>query len=208
MKIKICGITNLEDAKAAVDFGADILGFINYKKSPRYISMYEIDRIINRLPKKVLTAGVFVNKIVAELEEILDKEVFDIVQLHGEESPKYCEYLKKKTKLKIWKAFRIRTQEDVEAIRNYEVDGYLLDTYRKEIYGGTGEIFDWDFAIYAKSLKQNIILSGGIGKSNILEAIQKVKPEIIDINSSIELFPGKKNIEKMKNLIQTIKSEA
>jgi len=189
-RIKICGITNYDDAKLAADLGADYLGFIVYEKSPRYISIAAAEAIIKQLPKKVKTVGVFVNMPLTELKKI--KDLFDVIQLHGDEDMDYINKLKAK---KVWKAFRVK--DSLEALKNYEVDGYLLDTFSEEKYGGTGKCFDWSLI----KDPAKIILSGGIGVDNIGEALQ-LGVFAVDVNSKVESVEGKKDDKKLRALFK------
>lgn len=202
-KIKICGITNLKDAESAVSFGADAIGFI-FAKSPRSVDPKIAKSIIESLKKKVLAVGVFVNEAVDRLIEIADYCSLDAVQLHGDEDPQYCSQLKER---QVIKAFRIKDLSSLTVIPRYkDVFAYLLDTFSKETYGGTGEAFDWNLAIKAKGFGRPIILSGGLGLGNIAEAIKLVKPYGVDISSSIEIKTGKKDIKRMGEIISAIKA--
>jgi phosphoribosylanthranilate isomerase len=235
MKIKICGITNIEDAKVASENGVNFLGFINYKKSPRFIEIEKAFEIIKTLKKEFFNknikfVGVFVNKKLSDIFEILEfekkensiKSFFDIFQLHGDESLEYIRNLKIKLKelnldIKIWKAFRIKSLEDFYGQRIFEyaeeLDGILLDTFQKDNYGGTGESFDWQIFEDLKKIEgseklfNKIILSGGIGLENIDEALKKNDFVFaVDINSKIEDYPGKKNREKMSEILKRRKN--
>ena len=201
-KIKICGITNIEDAQNAVSFGADALGFI-FANSPRNIEPETAKSIIENLKGKVLKIGVFVNEVLDNVVRIREYCPLDAIQLHGDESPEYCSQLKEK---QVIKAFRIRDDSSLTPMPRYkDVFAYLLDTFSKEIYGGTGRAFDWNLAIKAKAFGKPIILSGGLGLSNIEEAIRVVTPYGVDISSSIEIKPGKKDPHLMKRIISVIK---
>jgi phosphoribosylanthranilate isomerase len=209
IKIKICGLTNYEDAKNAAYFGADFLGFIEYKKSPRFIDLElvcDIAKNIKTVKKDIKIVGVFVNETLGNLEIIAKKGIFDVFQLHGDEDFDYINTLKQKlenSKIKIWKALRIKEKNDIERLDKYLklVDKVLLDTYKDSLYGGTGTNFDWDIleTIDKNVLKDQIILSGGIGLENILEAL-KQDVFAIDVNSKIEKSPGKKNLDMMKKM--------
>lgn len=199
VRVKICGITNLEDALAATDYGADALGFVFYEKSPRYITPNKAKDIISELPPFITTVGVFVNEKPDRMKEIMNFAGIDILQLHGEEPPGECS---------IWhrviKAFRVRDFSDLNPLENYKVSAYLLDTYSPESYGGTGQIFNWDIAVDAKRFGK-IILSGGLNAENIEKAIIYVRPYGVDVSSGVEEEKGKKDLKKMKEFIKKAK---
>ncbi len=201
VRVKICGITNLEDAEAAVRFGADALGFIFYRKSPRYIDPREAGSIIRALPPFVTKVGVFVNETLEEVRRVREEASLDRVQLHGDETSEYCE----KTGAGVIKAFRIRVRADIEELALYDVSAYLLDTYREDTPGGTGETFNWEIAVEASS-ERRIILSGGLTPENVAMAIKTVRPYAVDASSGVESAPGKKDLEKMKKFIDEAKT--
>ncbi|MBI5453277.1 MAG: phosphoribosylanthranilate isomerase [Deltaproteobacteria bacterium] len=201
VRVKICGITDLEDAEAAVRFGADALGFIFYKKSPRYIDPREAGGIIRALPPFVTKVGVFVNETLDEVRRVREDASLDRVQLHGDETPEYCAALG----AGVIKAFRIRVQADIEELALYDVSAFLLDTYREDTPGGTGETFNWEIAVEASS-ERRIILSGGLNAENVAMAIKTVRPYAVDASSGVESAPGKKDLEKMKKFIDEAKT--
>lgn len=204
MKIKICGITNKDDAINAVSLGADALGFIFYKQSPRYIAPSIVEEITHYLPPYVSIVGVFVNEEKTQIQRITNQCKLDIIQLHGNESPADCINLNKRTT----KAFSIKDQDDLNPIANYQgmISGMLLDTKAEDIKGGTGQTFDWGLAIRAKEYDIPLILAGGIKSENIKKAIQLVNPYGIDVSSGVESEPGKKDYNKMKELISEAKN--
>ena len=199
--IKICGITNVEDAKKAAALGADALGFIFYEKSPRKTTKEKAKEIINSLPKEVVKVGLFVDELEEKVNEIASYCNFDILQFHGDETPDYC----KKFPQKIIKAFRVENKESLVNIPKYEVDYYLLDAYSEVAPGGTGRTFNWKLAIAAKKFERPIILSGGLNPENIIEAIEKVSPFGVDVSSGVELSPGKKDHKKLEEFITKVK---
>lgn len=196
-RVKICGITNLEDALKASELGADALGFIFYKKSPRSISPRTAGLIIRELPPFVVPVGVFVDEEPGKVLSIAAETGISTVQLHGSESPEYCERLG----LKVIKAIRIKERSDIMRLRAYNVSAYLLDTFREGVPGGTGETFDWDIAIEAKALGR-VILSGGLNPENVREAISKVEPYAVDASSGLEEKPGKKDHLKLTKFME------
>jgi len=204
-KVKICGITNLEDALLSAKFGADALGFNFYEKSPRYIAPEKAREIIKELPAHVLKVGVFVNESLNEIIEIAATVKLDTIQLHGEETPKSAKELKAKTNLEIIKAFRISPEFKPENVLQYEVDAILLDSYSQREHGGTGETFDWDIAKKVQEIFPKMYLAGGLSVENITEAILAVKPFAVDACSSLEEVRGIKNHTKVINFIFQVK---
>ena len=202
VKVKICGITNYQDASIAVKLGADALGFI-FAPSPREITPEKALDIISAIPPFVKTVGVFVNKDPAAIKEIIPFCGLDLVQLHGDESPDVCRDLLPYT----IKAFRVEDKSGLSMVRPYQgrVRALLLDTYSEEVRGGTGKTFDWNLAVTWKDLGVPVILSGGLGPSNIESAVSSVKPYSVDVNSGIEEYPGKKDHVLMKELMDKIK---
>lgn len=201
--IKICGITNMEDALFAAELNVWALGFV-FAQSPRRISMEVAKDIIKHLPPYITRVGVFVNDNIANIEKIVNFCKLDIVQLHGDETPKDC--LDIKAFAKVMKAFRIKDEDSLREISNYDVALYLLDTYSNEVYGGTGKTFNWDLVTEAKRYVEKIVLSGGLSLENIIEAIKKVEPYAVDISSGVEASPGKKDKDLIKNLVFKVRN--
>ncbi|MFC1676492.1 phosphoribosylanthranilate isomerase [Planctomycetota bacterium] len=199
VKVKICGITNYEDAAAAIDMGADILGFNFYQQSPRYISPEKAAHIINMLPAFIDIAAVFVNAAIAQIQETISVCHLDWVQLHGEEDPQFCQSLRS-LNVKTMKAIRVRDQNDIEGAENFYTDAILLDAFSPQKYGGTGLTFDWNIIGH---IGKRIFLAGGINPDNAAKAIE-LGVYGIDICSGIESSPGKKDHEKMKKLFENI----
>lgn len=198
IRIKICGITNLEDALTAIRFGADALGFVFYPRSPRVVTPEMAKEIIAQLPPFVSIVGVFVDEDRDRLIQIAYETGLDIIQLHGSEPPEYCEGLNKK----VIKAIRVKELMDLEPLRHYNVSAFLLDTYSPEAIGGTGRIFNWEIAIEAKRFG-NIILSGGLNPENIEDAIKMVQPYGVDVASGVEGgVKGRKDHTRLRQFIE------
>ena len=202
VKVKICGITNLDDAMAAADFGADALGFVFFKKSPRYLSPANAKKIIKRLPPFISTVGVFVNENKKNIEKIVLQTGINIIQLHGDETPKACNLSKP-----VIKAIRVKSIETLGLVSKYKdkVAVFLLDTYTPEVFGGTGQVFNWDIAVEAKKFGR-VILAGGLTPENIEKAVRLVHPYAVDVSSGVEAEKGKKDHLKMKLFIERAKS--
>ena len=199
--VKICGITSFNDAIMAANYGASALGFIFYEKSPRYINPEILKTWISNVPSSVKKVGVFVNKDVDKVNKIAEELNLDMVQLHGDESPEYCNQMIKP----VIKVFRVNNKFDSIMLNNYQVATFLFDTYNKENHGGTGESFDWQ-SILQLNTEIPVILSGGLNADNVLEGIEVVKPSAVDVNSGVEAAPGKKDEEKIKNLFTILKN--
>jgi len=186
-KVKICGITNLEDARAAVEFGADALGFV-FAESPRRVNPGSAAEIIRSLPPFLTCVGLFVDEVPELVGKVSRECRLNVLQFHGEESPEYC----RQFTLRKIKAFRIRDENSLKVISPYQVDAYLLDAYVEGMAGGTGERFNWDLAARAKESGRTIILAGGLRPDNVAEAIGKVRPYGVDVSTGVESKPGKR----------------
>jgi phosphoribosylanthranilate isomerase len=200
VKVKICGITNYADAAAAMDMGADLLGFNFYPKSPRYLTGEAAAAIISKLPAIVDTVGVFVNASFDEIRGIIDLCQLDWVQLHGDESPDFCRSLNS-VGVKTMKALRVKDQSDITNAEDFYTDAILLDAFHPEKYGGTGLTFNWNIVGH---IGKRVFLAGGINPDNAVEAV-KLGVYGIDVCSGIEAEPGKKDHEKMKKLFDNIR---
>jgi phosphoribosylanthranilate isomerase len=202
IRIKICGITRVEDAFTAVKAGADALGFVFYKKSPRYISPSKAKRIIDALPPFVSMTGVFVNEKQGAIVDIAGFLGLDAIQLHGDEDHHTCHRFKRYG-LKIIKAFRVGDTFNFDAVREYKVNAHLFDAYDKDTFGGTGKNFRWELLAGNKS-RAPIILSGGLTPQNVSEAVRVVKPYAVDVSSGVEKSPGIKDPELIRSFIQNL----
>jgi phosphoribosylanthranilate isomerase len=203
VRVKICGITNSEDATKAVELGADALGFI-FAPSPRRIRPEEAGGIIAALPPFVISVGVFVNEKPAVIKKVAETCDLGLIQLHGDESAAMCAELMPRS----IKAFRIKNVHSLGGIERYlgSVKALLFDTHSEKMRGGTGKTFDWSVATEGKKLGVPLILSGGLNPANIAEAITTVRPYAVDVNSGIEERPGKKDHRLMRALMETIRA--
>ena len=199
LKIKICGITNYQDAIAAMNMGADMLGFNFYPKSPRYIIPEKAAEIINKLPAFIDTAGVFVNATIDQITEIENICHLDWVQLHGDEDPEFCRQFLSHD-IKIMKAIRVKEQKDIDKAEDFFTDAILLDAFDPQKYGGTGLTFDWNIIGH---IGKRVFLAGGINPDNAAKAAE-LGVYGIDVCSGIEAEPGKKDHKKMKKLFKSI----
>jgi len=202
-RIKICGLTCLEDAKAAVDLGVDALGFIFAEESPRRLTPEKGAKIINSLPSFIMRFGVFKDQPTEWIREVAHFCKLHIIQLHGEESPEYCRGLG----LDFVKAFRVKDEKSLEVLPLYykhgQVRPILLDTFMPDKAGGTGVTFDWKL-VHLASRFGPIILSGGLNPENIKQAIIEIRPFAVDTSSGVEISPGKKDINKLKRFIKQV----
>jgi len=203
-RIKICGITSLEDALLAADLGADALGFIFFAKSPRHVAPETARKIIAQLPPFVASVGVFVDEAATVVQELAAKVCLDWVQLHGQESPEYCRGLGRK----VIKGFRIKDEKSLMELEPYRdaVQAFLLDTYKKGQVGGTGEVFDWQLALEAKKYGR-IILAGGLSPDNVARAIEVAGPDAVDTASGTEAAPGKKDPAKLSAFFKAVRGK-
>jgi phosphoribosylanthranilate isomerase len=200
LKIKICGITNLDDALAAADAGADALGFNFYKKSPRYIEPEKATEIIAQLPPFMMPVGVFVNEREDRIREIQHKTCIQAIQLHGDESPEFCQRFENR----VIKAFQVKDKESLKVMAHYRVGAFLLDSYHEGLRGGTGVTFDWHLAVVAKTFGK-IILAGGLTPENVAEAVKLVQPYAVDVAGGVEKEKGIKDHAKIKKFITEVR---
>jgi phosphoribosylanthranilate isomerase len=207
IRIKMCGTTSLEDALAAVEAGVDALGFIFYEKSPRSIEPRLARIIIEQLPPFVDTVGVFVDRNRKEVEEIIRFCSLGYVQLHGNESPKYCERLVRfAAPCQVLKALRVSAHLHAKDLAPYNdhVKGFVLDTYQANLHGGTGKIFDWSL-IAGLNLQRDFILAGGLHQDNVEQALMQVQPYALDVNSGVEERPGSKDHAKIRAFVRQVR---
>jgi len=201
-RIKVCGITCQEDARAAVAAGADGLGFIFVAQSPRLVEPDMVRAITGELPPFVDRVGVFRDEEIEVVEEIVHYCHLTLVQLHGSESPEYC----RKISCNVIKSFSVRPESDSQELAMYSdvASGFLLDTYNKHMAGGTGIVFDWKLVEQVKP-PGPLFLAGGLTPENVGEAIRQVKPFAVDVNSGVEYQPGRKDADKLKNFAHEVR---
>jgi phosphoribosylanthranilate isomerase len=201
VKIKICGITNIEDAEVAVTAGADALGFVMYRKSPRYVEPAVARSIVAGLPPFVLPIGVFVNEDAGAVRTLMDECGFALAQLHGDESALYCQDLGRPA----LKALRLKDRGTFLALAEFQgranVRGFVIDAFSDQTYGGTGQTVDWTLAAEA-ARSTPILLAGGLTPANVAEAIPLVRPYGVDVSSGVEKSPGKKDPAKVQAFIE------
>lgn len=204
-RTKICGITNVEDALAAVAAGADALGFLLYRKSPRYVDPMKVQQIVAQLPPFVLPVGVFVNEEIKIVHDLMDTCGLALAQLHGEETAAYCRELGRP----VLKALRLKDRSAFLALAEFQgragVRGFVLDAFSDEAYGGTGQAVDWSLA---KEVAQaaTVVLAGGLTAENVGQALRAVQPYGVDVSSGVEVAPGKKDHEKVRAFLRAVRS--
>ena len=200
IRVKICGNVTLKDTMAAVEAGADAVGFVFHAQSPRGVSPKAVAAIVSHLPPLVTSVGVFVNEKPDTVRQIMSECGLTYAQLHGDESPQYCAELR----VPVLKGIRVRSREDVSVLAPYRVKAILLDAYVEGAAGGTGATFDWDLAVAAKAWGP-IILAGGLTPDNVVEAISQVQPYGVDVSSGVEAAPGVKDHAKVRAFIEKVK---
>ena len=203
-RIKICGITRLEDAKASVHAGCDALGFVFYKESPRYIALDAFKVIVKELPPFVTKTGLFVNADPAEIEEAIQSGLVNVLQFHGDETPDFC----RQFNFPYIKAVAVSSSVDlIQYAKDFhDAEALLLDAYHEHLKGGTGQTFDWN--LIPQSLSKPIVLAGGLNVDNVKEAIKKVKPYAVDVSGGVEESKGIKNSLKIQAFIKETQDAA
>jgi len=202
VKVKICGITNLADAQAAVETGADMLGFIFCERSPRYLTIEKVAEIARQLPPHIVNVGVFVNPTENEVMEAIAACGLNLLQFHGEETPGFCTHFG----VMNMKAFRVRDLASLEVLPDFATDAWLLDTYDETQVGGTGRTFNWELAVAAQKFGKPIFLAGGLTPENVADAVRRVRPFAVDVSSGVEASPGRKDQAKVSAFIRAAKS--
>ena len=203
MWVKICGMTNREDALAAVEAGADAVGFVLVPTSPRSVSRREVEEILRFLPPTVLTVGVVANEDPDFLKGLVRVCSLGALQLHGQEPPEQVRRLKEELSgMEIIKAVRVRDADSLKEIPQYKgVDALLLDTYDPHRLGGTGAPFDWSLAARAKEFDIPLIVAGGLTAGNVREVVRQVQPHGVDVSSGVEVSPGRKNFARIREFV-------
>jgi phosphoribosylanthranilate isomerase len=204
VKVKICGITRAPDALAAVESGADVLGFMFHAASPRCVSLSVAAEIIRQLPPFVVKVGVFVNAAEDLVMRAIGECGLNLLQFHGDEAPEYCLQFG----VMSMKAFRIRDAESLKRLPEYRTDAWLLDAYVPDQPGGTGTTFNWDLAVEAVRLGRPVFLAGGLTPENVGEAVRRVQPYAVDVSSGVETAPGKKDAGRIRRFIAAARSGA
>jgi len=202
VKVKICGITNAPDAHAAIEAGADALGFMFYEPSPRNVSIRQVAEILRELPPFIIKVGVFVDASEDLVMRAIGDCGLNLLQFHGNETPAYCSQFG----IMSMKAFRVRDAGSLAALREYPTDAWLLDAFVTDKLGGTGEKFNWELAIEAKKFGRPIFLAGGLTPANVADAVRTVQPYAVDVSSGVEASPGKKDHIKVRDFIKAAKS--
>ena len=212
VKVKICGITNFADAAAAVEAGADMLGFNFYRSSSRYLEPESAREIIHQLrdtrpDASIQMVGVFVNEPMESLIRITNETNLDAVQLHGDESPEFCKRVQSSLgAVAVIKALRVNGAFEPTIAASYKVDAIMLDAFHEELRGGTGQVIDWDVARTVRDLVPRLILSGGLSPENATEAITRVDPFAVDACSSLESSPGRKDAARMREFVRAARN--
>lgn len=204
VKVKICGITNREDAHAAVAAGADLLGFVFCEDSPRHVTVAEAAAIAQTVPPQVVRVGLFVNATEELVAEAMSACGLQLLQFHGDETPEYCRQFGAMS----MKAFRMKDAETLRQLREYPTDAWLLDAFVPGQRGGTGHTFNWELAVAAVQLGRPVFLAGGLTPENVAEAVRQVRPFGVDVSSGVEAAPGKKDHAKVRAFVQAAKSVA
>ncbi len=207
-RVKICGITNIEDALKAQFLGADELGFNFYENSPRYIAPDMAAEIIAGLSSEIAKVGVFVNASAESILEIVAIAGLDSIQIHGDEEPGFVRHLRSLTDKLIIKAIRAKPDLEVDDAVKFDANAILIDSYFAEEYGGSGRTFDWEIAGAIAGLVERVYLAGGLTPENVSEAIQTVNPYAVDVASGVESSPGKKDPARVEEFIRAVKTTA
>lgn len=202
VRVKICGITNREDALIAADAGADMLGFIFYEKSPRYVTAQRVAEIARGLPQHILKVGVFVDPSPEAVTEAAQGGGLNLLQFHGNETPDFCTQFG----LLSIKAFRVKDVTSLDAMADYATDAWLLDTYNPDQPGGTGETFNWELAALARARGRPVFLAGGLTPENVARAVAQVNPFAVDVSSGVEVSPGRKDAAKVRAFIKAVRN--
>jgi phosphoribosylanthranilate isomerase len=200
-RVKVCGMTNLDDAEHAAARGAWAIGLIHHRESPRYVEPEVAELIGAALKRRCEIAGVFVNSTLEEVVEVAERENLTLLQFHGEEGPSFCIEAGRRTGAKVIKAMRVTSAADFRAAEAFPTDFHLFDAYWHGIHGGTGKSFDWDLVTKRRS-KIPMLLAGGLTAENVGEAIDLVEPFAVDVVSGVEAKPGRKDQRKVEAFLE------
>ncbi|MDT7540244.1 MAG: phosphoribosylanthranilate isomerase [Acidobacteriota bacterium] len=203
VRVKVCGITNLGDARAAIEAGAGALGFNFYRRSPRFIEPAAAREIVERLPREILCVGVFVNDERRAVEDVVAESGVGAAQLHGDETPRFCASL---AGLRVIKALRVGEEFEPESATDYHVEAILLDSFSRTQRGGTGHTFDWSIARRTREQVERLYLAGGLTPENVRAAVEAVEPHAVDVCSGIERGPGRKDHTRMREFFDALRS--
>lgn len=204
MFVKICGITRKEDARFAMENGVDAIGFIAHPASPRFITAENVAHIANSLPHAFCKVGVFVDTTVGVISDYVAAGI-NTIQLHGQESAALAEELRKKFDIEVWKVLKTRKIDDINQVLDFPADRILIDTFSRDLAGGSGKVADWNLAAKAvEMLRKPVILAGGLNSMNVADAIAKVEPDGLDVSTGVESSPGQKDHQKIAKLLQVI----
>lgn len=198
IKVKICGLTTPQDAEAASQAGADLLGLVFYDRSPRHVTIESASRIARVIPPDVLRVGLFVNPDPQLVTQALTSCGLQMLQFHGDESPEFCRQFGVMT----MKAFRVKGADTLAALKQYNTDAWLLDAHVRGKFGGTGQTFDWSLAAQTTQMGKPVFLAGGLTPENVGDAIREVRPYGVDVSGGVEASPGRKDPEKVRAFIR------
>jgi phosphoribosylanthranilate isomerase len=201
-RVKICGVTNVADALAVAEAGADMIGLNFYGQSPRHITHEKSAEISRALPPFVQRVGVFVNPAEELVMRAIAESGLNMLQFHGDEPSDFCTQFG----LMSMKAIRVRDEASLQALADFQTDAFLLDAHSPGGRGGTGEKFNWELAVEAQKFGKPIFLAGGLTPENVGEAVRKVRPFAVDVSSGVESAPGKKDAAKVRAFIQSVRN--
>ena len=201
-RVKICGVTNVADALAAAEAGADMIGLMFYEHSPRHVSIATAAEISRVLPPFVLRVGVFVDPQEALVTRAIGDCNLTLLQFHGDEPSDFCTQFG----LMTVKALRVRDAQSLDQLANFQTDAFLLDAHSKSGLGGTGEKFNWDLAVEAQKFGKPIFLAGGLTPENVADAVKQVRPFAVDVSSGVESAPGIKDHAKVRAFIEAVRA--
>ncbi|MEA2331939.1 MAG: phosphoribosylanthranilate isomerase [Thermoleophilaceae bacterium] len=204
-RVKICGVTDLADARRAANLGAWALGMIFWPQSPRACSLETAEEIGGELHRRLDVAGVFVNATLDEVASAADRCSLTLIQLHGDEGPAYCREVARRTGAKVMKAVRVRDAAQLHDLQPFHTDFHLLDAYSPHTPGGTGETFDWEL-VRRHPHTPPVVLSGGLDPDNVGEAIEIARPFAVDVASGTEAAPGRKDHAKLEAFFQAVEA--